>query len=638
MVGVSSVGHRIEVGPEDFRALVEQAATGIFISTEQGQYVAVNPSGHRLLGYEPGELVGRQIAEVLPASEQSQLVQALEQVRRGEVQIREWTFLRKDGTCVQAEVTAQRLSTGFLMAIVRDLDQRTFARQISESEARLRSILETAPDVIMTVDRAGTILFINRTTPPYTREQVIGTCCFDYVPDDSRARVEAALDGVFSKREIAEYEVQGPPGPTGERGWSSVRAGPLIADDRVFAATLCATDVTRRKEVDAAKARLEDQLRQSQKLQSLGQLAGGVAHDFNNLLTSILGYVELAKSELPDDGDAAEFLDGAIAAVKRGAALSQQMLAFARKKIVHPEVVALNDVLQSMTGMIRRLMGENLEVVLALSPDLGVVRVDVGSLEQVIMNLVLNARDAIPGAGRITLHTENVLLDADAYRGQADVAPGKYVMLAVSDTGRGMTPEISARIFEPFFTTKPVGEGTGLGLAMCDGIVRQAGGTIAVASEPGKGSSFRVYFPRTRDGEPSAPTKPRPTSVGGRETLLVVEDELMILSVAKRALTALGYDVLTAANGAQALELAASTARPIHLLVTDVVMPKMGGRELAEQLAALRPGVRVLYTSGYTSNAIGQHCVLEEGINFLQKPYSATTLATRIREVLDRVP
>jgi len=511
-------------------------------------------------------------------------------------------------------------------------------RNVSGSEARLRSILETAPDVIMTVDRAGTILFINRTLPPLVPEQVVGTCCFDYVPADARARVEAAIAGVFRTREIAEYEVLAPPGPSGARGWSSVRAGPLIEGDEVVAVTLCATDVTRRKEADQAKAHLEDQLRQSQKIQSLGQLAGGVAHDFNNLLTSILGFVELAKGELPPDAEAVELLDGAIASVKRGAALAQQMLAFARQKIVRPELVVLNNVLGTMVDMMRRLVGENLEVVLELAPDLGVVKVDVGSMEQVIMNLVVNARDAISGTGRITLETQNVVLDDEYCRVHAETTPGEFVVLAVTDTGVGMPPEISGKVFEPFFTTKPVGEGTGLGLAMCHGIIKQAGGNISVYSEPGAGSTFRVYLPRSLAvGKGALAAVPvRVPSAQGHETVLLVEDEHMILRVARDALAGLGYRVLTAADGVQALDLVGSMSEPVHLLITDVVMPRMGGRELATRLTALRPGMRVLFSSGYTENAIVEHGVLDEGINFLQKPYTPMALARRVRELLDR--
>jgi PAS domain S-box-containing protein len=637
-VGARNEGDRIGVLPEEyFRVLVERAADGIFISTLEGVFVEVNPGGHRLLGYEPGELLGKTIADVVPPSEQERLSRSVARVLDGEIATAEWATLRKDGSVMETEVTAQRLGN-HLLAVLRDLGQRkTFERKIRESEARLRSIIETAPDVILTVDRAGTILFINRTFPPLTLDQVIGTSCFDYVAREARSRVEAALTKVFSTREIDEYEVLGPPWSDGEPEWVSVRAGPLIEGERVVAATLCATSVTKRKRAEVVEARLQEQLRQSQKLESIGRLAGGVAHDFNNLLTSILGFVELAHMRVPQESEAASFLDGAIDSAKRGAALTQQLLAFARKKIVRPEQVALNDVLREMAPMIRRLVGEHLDIVLALSPNLGVVKVDPGSMEQVIMNLVLNARDAISGPGRITLETQNVVHDAEYSRRHADVAPGAYVMLAVCDTGAGMPPEVASRVFEPFFTTKPLGEGSGLGLAMCDGIVRQAGGHILLYSELGKGTTFRVYLPRTTE-LPTAATRrivPR-TTVGGHETLLVVEDEEMILTVARRALSELGYKVITAPDGPQALAAVAATSEPIHLLITDVVMPKMSGRELAAQLAALRPGVRVLYSSGYTPDAIVDHGVLEEGIDFLQKPYTPTTLAARVREVLDK--
>jgi two-component system, cell cycle sensor histidine kinase and response regulator CckA len=754
---------------EYFRVLVEQAADGIFVSTQGGEYLHVNASGHRLLGYAPGELNGKRVSDVLSEAERSRTAAFIVAAPGTENVTYEQVMLQKDGSPVDVEVTARRLEGGLILSSVRDLGpRRAIERKIRASEAQLRSILETAPDVILTVDRAGTILFINRTLPNTTPAQVIGTNCFEYVAPDARPRVAAALDRVFNQREFDEYEVLGPVGPDGQRILSSVRAGPLIEGDQVVAATLCATDVTarrrdeaqirelasrlqkiasqvpgmvyqyrarpdgtsylpyaserireiyrispeevredaspifalihpddtaglfesvdasaqslqtwqheyrirfpdgdvrwlfgsavperqsdgstlwhgfitdvtRRKEADHLKAQLEDHLRQSQKVEGIGRLAGGVAHDFNNLLTSMMGFVELALMQIPRDSVEAEYLEGAIDSAKRGAALTQQLLAFARKKIVWPELVSLNEVMEKMAPMIRRLVGENLDLVLALAADPWLVKVDVGSMEQVIMNLVLNARDAIIGTGRITLETQNVTLDAQYCLTHAETAQGEYVMLGVSDTGIGMTPEVQSRVFEPFFTTKPVGEGTGLGLAMCHGIVKQAGGNISVYSEPGRGSSFRVYLPRARGVRTStkAPAV-RLAPVLGQETLLLVEDEQMILKVATDSLRALGYNVLTAADGAQALELVARTSGPIHLLITDVVMPKMGGRELARRLAALRPEVRVLYSSGYTENAIVEHGVLAEGINFLQKPYSPKMLAKRVREVLDK--
>jgi two-component system cell cycle sensor histidine kinase/response regulator CckA len=400
------------------------------------------------------------------------------------------------------------------------------------------------------------------------------------------------------------------------------------------------TDVTERKEAEAAKVQLENQLRQSQKVESIGRLAGGVAHDFNNLLSSVLGYTELALRDLPKGSDAAANLECVMEAAGRGAALTQQLLAFARKKIVRPEVVNLNDVLRRMAPMIRRLLGEDIELGLALDPALAPAKVDVGSLEQVIMNLIVNARDALGGGGSIHLETANVELTAADCRTRPETAPGPYVVLGVTDSGAGMTADVLARIFEPFYTTKPPGQGTGLGLAMCHGIVKQAGGNIAVYSEPGGGSTFQVYLPRGsgsgRGATSTSPSAGGPTAVTGHETLLFVEDERMILRVASEALSSFGYRVLTATDGVQALQLVGRATEPIHLLVTDVIMPNMGGRELAARLQAQRPEMRVLFTSGYPEDAIAVHGVLEEGINFLEKPYTPTALAARVREVLDK--
>ena len=638
VVAFNQPSHSGDLSDETFRVLVEQAADGIFIATDEGRFVEVNLSGHRLLGYDPRELVGKTIADVLPLREQARLVEVLAVVGSGQVMKEAWTFLRKDGSEVEAEVNSQRLADGLVMAFVRDLDQRrSYEIKIRHSEAQLRSILLTAPDVIMSVDRAGTISFINRTQPPLLPEDVIGSCAFDHVPPEARPRVVAAVEKVFSTRELDEYEVQGPPlGPDKAREWWSVRAGPLIEGGEVVAATLCATNMTERKQSEEIEARLQEQLRQLQKLESIGRLAGGVAHDFNNLLTSILGFIDLARRSQPSGSPAIELLEGATEAARRGGTLTQQLLASARKQIVHPTVVGINQIIEGMAPMIRSLVGENLEVRLALAPTADKVKVDVGSLEQVIMNLVVNARDAVVGTGRITLETGLVRLDAAAARDH-DTTPGEHVFFAITDTGTGMPEQVAARAFEPFFTTKPVGKGTGLGLAMCEGIVRQAGGHITLHSEPGRGSTFRVFLPRAAD-EPSAPITRAATGspVRGRETLLLVEDEPLILRMAKRVLSELGYTVLTASDGLEALEVLGRHAGDVQLLITDVVMPKMSGRELAARVTALRPDIRVLYSSGYAADAIGEDGVIDDGINFLAKPYEPSRLADAVRDVLDR--
>jgi PAS domain S-box-containing protein len=546
---------------------------------------------------------------------------------------------------------------GFPRALIDSADGR-FEPRVRASEAQLRSILETAPDVISNVNRHGRILFINRTVGPLRVEDVIGTSCFDYVAAEDRERVRRAIEHVFSTASLDEYEISGPPDHSGTRGWSCVRAGPVLEGGKVVAVTLCATDITERKrveaeqrrlverlermlaeraEVDAIRERLEEQLRQSQKVESIGRLAGGVAHDFNNILTSVLSFTELALLDVPNGSEAATHLESVLEAAERGATLTQQLLAFARKKVVKPEVVDLNAILRRMAPMLRRLVGECVELKLLLATELGLVKVDVGSMEQVIMSLVLNARDALGGAGRITLETGAVELDDDYCEPHAEMRPGRYVRLAISDTGSGMSAAVQARLFEPFFTTKPQGEGTGLGLAMCHGLVKQAGGNISVYSELGHGSSFGVYLPEA-SGERSKAVRLAPSALSarGRETLLLVEDEQMILRAAQEALRGFGYRVLSARDGAQALELSERTKDPIHLVITDVIMPGIGGRTLAERLAARRPNIRILYSSGYVENTIVDRGVLDDGVNFLQKPYTATALAKRVREVLDK--
>jgi two-component system cell cycle sensor histidine kinase/response regulator CckA len=623
---------------ETFRALVERAADGIFIATDDGRLIEVNRSGHRLLGYEPPELAGRRIADILPSREHARLIQALAVTGSGQVMKEVVTFQRKDGSEIEGEVTSQRLGEGLLMALVRDLDERrSYDIKVRHREAQLRSILLTAPDIILTVNRAGTIVFVNRALPPRLPEDVIGSSAFDYVPPEARPRVRAAVEKVFATRELVEYESLGGPGADNTREWWTVRVGPVIEGDEVVAATLYATNITQRKQSEEVEARLQEQLRQLQKLESIGRLAGGVAHDFNNLLTSILGFIDLARRSQPIGSPAIEFLEGATEAARRGGTLTQQLLAFARKQIVHPTIVTINQIIEGMAPMLRRLVGENLEVGLALAPTPAKVKIDVGSLEQVIMNLVINARDAVDvGAGRITLETGVVQVGADDARDH-DTTPGEHVFLAVTDTGSGMSQEVAARAFEPFFTTKPVGKGTGLGLAMCEGIVRQAGGHITVDSGPGRGSTFRVLLPRAVDAA-SAPSikEPSGSPARGRETVLLVEDEPLILRMAKRVLGELGYTVLSGSDGQEALEILERYAGDVDILITDVVMPKMSGRELAARVTSLRPDIKVLYSSGYAADEIGEDGVLGDGINFLAKPYVPSALADAVRDVLDK--
>jgi len=409
-----------------------------------------------------------------------------------------------------------------------------------------------------------------------------------------------------------------------------------VLKDRMARLPIAIQRALQEKAERIARGRLEEQLQQAQKMEAIGRLAGGVAHDFNNLLTVISGYSQLILDRLSSDDPTRAHVFQIKEAGDRAAALTRQLLAFSRKQVLSPQVLDLNRIIAGINKMLPRLIGENIEMVTMGFPGLSCVKADPGQIEQVIMNLAVNARDAMPQGGRLTIETANVELGAN-YPGQHPVVvPGLYVMLAVSDTGTGMGPEVKSRVFEPFFTTKEQGKGTGLGLSTVYGIVKQSGGYIWVYSEPGKGTTFKIYLPAsTEAAEAAKKTEERLRVTGGPETVLVVEDNDSVRSFVRGVLESRGYTLLEAGGGEEALKLIENHPDPIHLLLTDVVMPRMSGPELAAHLAPLHPEAKVLYMSGYTDNAIVQHGALDAGTHFLQKPFVPETLARRIREVLD---
>ena len=379
----------------------------------------------------------------------------------------------------------------------------------------------------------------------------------------------------------------------------------------------------------------EEQLRQSQKMEAVGQLAGGIAHDFNNLLTAINGYSELSLRRLQAEDPLHRNIKEIKKAGERAASLTRQLLAFSRKQVLQPKVLALNSIISEVEKMLSRLIGEDIELRTVLEPQLGSIKADPGQIEQVLLNLAVNARDAMPHGGKLTIETGNVYLDGEYAKQHIAVNPGHYVMLAVSDSGTGMDEKTQARIFEPFFTTKEAGKGTGLGLSTVYGIVKQSGGNIWVYSEVGQGTSFKVYMPRVDEGAQEYKRSAEPEDVmQGTGVILLAEDEEMVRKLAREVLEMCGYKVLEAANGGAALLICERHQESIDLLITDVIMPEMGGRELATRLSQLRPEMKVLYMSGYTDNAIVHQGVLDEGANFIQKPFSPQTLASKIREVL----
>jgi signal transduction histidine kinase len=404
---------------------------------------------------------------------------------------------------------------------------------------------------------------------------------------------------------------------------------PLMEDGKFAGFLSLAQDITQQKSLEA-------QFQQSQKMEAVGRLAGGVAHDFNNLLTVISGYSEILLSQLKMDDPLRPYVRDMSAAGDRAAALTKQLLAFSRKSVLEPKVLDLNEHIRETRTFVARLIGEDIVLSAVLDRNLGRVKVDPVQLQQVVMNLAVNARDAMPRGGKLTMETRNVVIDAEQNGLRSEVKPGRYVVLSIADTGTGMSETVKQRIFEPFYTTKEVGKGTGLGLAVVLGIVKQSEGHITVASEPGVGTTFHIHFPAVEDQVLAVKPSETLNSRRGTETVLLVEDEDGVRGLAILALQNQGYHVLSAGSGAEALRVVQKQAGGIDMLVTDLVMPGMSGRDLAEMLLPLYPKMKVLFSSGYTDDVVVRHGLLTEKASFLQKPYTPLSLARKIREILDK--
>ena len=526
------------------------------------------------------------------------------------------------------------------------VSHRSFAilAQLRDSEEQFRAMFDSAAIGTGVLDLDGRIVTSNRALEQmlvYGKEDLANITAAELTHPDDRAR-ELELFGELSAGRREEYRLEKRVlAKTGEVVWAHHTVS-LVRDafTKPKFAIAMLEDITPRKQAEEERVRLESQLRQAQKMEAVGQLAGGVAHDFNNLLTAIRGYSEFALSRVDDNPGLQKDIEEIAKSADRASSLTRQLLAFSRKQLLQPRILQLNDVVSEVDKMLRRLIGEDIEVVTVFGRALGRVKADPGQIEQVLVNLVVNARDAMPDGGKLTVETANVDADEELVARHEGLTPGRYVMLAVHDTGHGMDAETRSRLFEPFFTTKEQGKGTGLGLATVYGIVKQSGGYVVAESEPGKGTTFKVFLQRLEAGvdeaEPLVRVEPEPPS--GTETVLLVEDEEVVRNLVREILERNGYAVLEARNGAEALALGQKSAQPIHLLVTDVVMPKMSGRELAERLVAIHPETRVLYMSGYTDGAIGQQGVLDPQTELLQKPFSFDDLAQKVRKVLDAPP
>ncbi len=511
-------------------------------------------------------------------------------------------------------------------------DREVAAQSLRESEERFRLIAEHAHDLIALLDAEGRFVYTSPSWQPtlgYPAGELLGTAIADLVDPEDVDDETIWVPGMLRETRLRRAD----------GSWVWVEGRRYVVEGRTGShLALIARDISERKAAEAAKVALEGELRQAQKMEAVGQLAGGIAHDFSNLLTVISGYTQILLARPDHELQGSKEIIEISKAAEWAARLVRQLLAFSRKQVSEPRPLDLTDIVRETRSMLEPLIGSSIEFSTVLAQDLGSISADGGQIEQVIMNLVVNARDAMPDGGTLLLTTSNVTVAAAPAGSTQVVTAGDYVILTVADTGRGMDPSTAGRIFEPFFTTKARGAGTGLGLATVYGIVKQGGGEIEVDSEPGVGTAFRLYFPRIA-AKPE-PFKPQPLRderlLNGTETILLVEDEETLRAIGKEILEAYGYTVLLAAEGGEALATMRDRAEPVHLLMTDVLMPGMGGLELADKLSALQPGLRILYTSGYNDNGSGMKRI--QGSRYLQKPYGMQQLARTLRDLLDSPP
>jgi PAS domain S-box-containing protein len=627
-----------------YRGLFEESVAAVYVFDSQKHFVDANQAGLDLLGYSRDELLRLRIPDVdadpvvvLPAHQ--------EFLSGGRLMNYEHKLRRKDGAIVTVLNNSRSLTdakgtvVGLLSTLIDVTERKRAEAAAAREQALSKTIIDSIPGAFYMLDEKGAYVRWNA----YQRDEIVGkpddqvagTSALVTIHPDDREFIQMKIASVLggARVETAEARVLLRGGP--DFRWLQMTGWPITIEGSPFLVGI-GIDTTERKQAEVENAQLQSQLVQAQKMESVGRLAGGVAHDSNNLLMGIMNYADLCLDVLEEGHPIRGYLDEINNNAERSANLARQLLAFARKQAIAPKVLDLNDTVVGMFKMLEQLLGENISMTWAPGAGLWQVKVDPSQLDQILANLCVNARDAIAGVGRLTIETSNVAADERYCAGHAGAAPGEYVQLAVSDTGHGMGKDVLEHIFEPFFTTKEVGKGTGLGLATVYGIVDQNKGFITVYSEPGKGTTFKIHLPRCAAQETVAPVAAAPSVLPrGSETILLVEDEKSVRVTTHMFLEELGYKVLVADDPGKALGLAAQHSGDIDLLITDVIMPNMSGRHLADQLCLNRPSTRRLFMSGFTADVIAREGVLEDGVQFLTKPFGREALARKVREVLE---
>src|SRR6267143_6251370 len=624
------------------RAIIDTALDALIGINAQGIIIDWNPRAEVIFGWARGEALGQKLADlIIPSRYREAHERGLQHfLRTGEGlalnRSIEVVGLRRDGTEFPVELSICPLKRGETYVFNAFLSDITERKRAEENRIRMASIVESSEDAIIGKTLDGIVKSWNRGAERmfgYTADEVIGKPIGLLIPQDRREEESQIIERVKQGEHVSHFETVRRR-KDGKDIDIALTISPIEdGEGRAMGFSEIARDITEHKSLEA-------QLRQSQKMEGVGQLAGGIAHDFNNLLTVINSYSAMVLGELDFSNP---FVRNGIEQIKeaghRAASLTRQLLMFSRQQVLNPKVLDMNEVVSNIAQLLRRLIGEDVTQFLCLHPALGRVKIDLGQMEQVIMNLAVNARDAMPGGGQLTIETENVELDNAYARKHARVQPGPYVMLAVSDTGCGMDADTQARIFEPFFTTKGPGKGTGLGLATVYGIVKQSGGNIWVYSELGKGTTLKIYLPRVEQTSELPESGAAPVELPrGSETVLLVDDDEMVRALAHAILERYGYRVLAARNIQDALRFAEEGPHAIHLLLTDTIMPVMNGPELAKRFRAIRPETKILFMSGYTDNVISYTAALEPGTAFLQKPFTPQTLTHKVHEVLNAIP